>query len=498
MSIKISQLPNLTAASLVTISDASLPIVGNLGVNLVTYQTTIGNVKTFVETGNLNVTGSINAAADSQFASNLKILGNLIVTGNTSIIGTNNIATTDNIIELHLANAANISQGWTFDDGKDIGIRFHYYNGGDQNAALVFAQDTEYLEWYNLGSEGNTTFTGTSYGSMKMGGLLLTNNTPATANATGALQVSGGISTGGNIWIGGNIVNTGTITSTGSGTVSSLQVNNAATVGTTLVVGSSTTVNSLAINTFATVGTTLVTGGNTTVANLTVNGSSTIGTTLRAAGGIQNTAIGNVTASTGAFTTVSATGGLQNTPIGNATPSTANLTSLTVTGISYFNGNVNTNNIMPFGNANANIGSASLQYNTIFAKATSAQYADLAEKYMADADYEPGTAVVFGGLAEITTTNTYADSRVAGVISTEPAYLMNDGSTGLPVALRGKVPVKIVGPVQKGDLLVTSTTPGALTSVGSFSSGYNPLAVIAKSLTDDAGEELRTVYAVIV
>lgn len=496
MSIKISQLPNITAAQLVTVTNASLPIVGNLGTNLVTYQTTIGNVKTFVETGDFDVTGRITAATDSTFSSNLTILGNLIVTGNTSVIGTNNIATTDNIIELHLANSANVNQSWTFDDGKDIGIRFHYYTTTNRDAALVLANDSRYLEWYNAGAEGNTTFTGTSYGTMKMGALILANSTPATANATGALQVYGGISSAGNIWVGGNIISTGTITSTGSGTVSSLRVNNAATIGTTLIVSSSTTLNSLAVNTFAAIGTTLVASGNATVQALTVNASSTIGTTLRAAGGLQNTPIGNVTASSGQFTTLSALGGLQNTPIGNATASTANLTSVTVTGLSYFNSNVNTNNIMPFGNANANIGSSALQYNTIFAKATSAQYADLAEKYLADGEYNPGTAVVFGGTTEITVTDLYADTRVAGVISTDPAYLMNTGSTGLPVALRGKVPTKVVGKVQKGDLLVTSTTPGYLTSAAE--PDVNPNAVIAKSLVNDEVENPRVIWAVIV
>ena len=91
---------------------------------------------------------------------------------------------------------------------------------------------------------------------------------------------------------------------------------------------------------------------------------------------------------------------------------------------------------------------------------SSAKYADLAERYEADADYEPGTVVVLGGEKEITVTDQMNSTKVAGVISTDPAYLMNAEANGLPVALRGRAPVKVVGVVEKGDVLITSTTPG--------------------------------------
>jgi hypothetical protein len=84
----------------------------------------------------------------------------------------------------------------------------------------------------------------------------------------------------------------------------------------------------------------------------------------------------------------------------------------------------------------------------------------LAERYEADADYEPGTVVVLGGEKEITVTDQMNSTKVAGVISTDPAYLMNAEANGLPVALRGRAPVKVVGVIQKGDVLITSTTPG--------------------------------------
>jgi hypothetical protein len=93
-----------------------------------------------------------------------------------------------------------------------------------------------------------------------------------------------------------------------------------------------------------------------------------------------------------------------------------------------------------------------------------ATYADLAEYYTADKNYEPGTVLVFGGAAETTTTTVFGDSRVAGVVTTDPAYVMNAGLKDKPnnvcIALQGRVPCKVVGKVSKGDLLTTSANPG--------------------------------------
>ena len=124
-------------------------------------------------------------------------------------------------------------------------------------------------------------------------------------------------------------------------------------------------------------------------------------------------------------------------------------------------GTLTTKNILPDANTTYNIGSASKQYNTVYATATSAQYADLAEIYESDAEYEVGTVVIFGGEKEITVSSMGSDARVAGVISENPAYLMNSKATGQPVALQGKVPCKVVGQISKGDMLVThSQHPG--------------------------------------
>ena len=96
--------------------------------------------------------------------------------------------------------------------------------------------------------------------------------------------------------------------------------------------------------------------------------------------------------------------------------------------------------------------------------ATSALFADLAEFYLSDQKYEPGTVVVFGGDKEITTTTIFGDTRVAGIVSTNPAYIMNSEIQGdgekVCVALQGRVPCKVVGTVRKGELLTTSAIPG--------------------------------------
>jgi hypothetical protein len=116
-----------------------------------------------------------------------------------------------------------------------------------------------------------------------------------------------------------------------------------------------------------------------------------------------------------------------------------------------------------------------------------ATYADLAEFYEGDQDYEPGTVLVFGGDKEVTTTDTINDTRLAGVVSTDPAYMMNSEQTGIKVciALAGRVPCKVVGRVKKGDMLTTSAT------VGYAVKALNPTlgAIIGKALEDkDYGE----------
>lgn len=112
--------------------------------------------------------------------------------------------------------------------------------------------------------------------------------------------------------------------------------------------------------------------------------------------------------------------------------------------------------------------------------ATSAKYADLAEKYIADKEYDPGTVVKLGGSQEITETTQIGDQDVFGVISTQPAFLMNAEGEGLPVAMAGKVPVKVEGTVAKGERLISSNRPGFAQGIGAR--GYDAREVIGRAL----------------
>jgi hypothetical protein len=114
--------------------------------------------------------------------------------------------------------------------------------------------------------------------------------------------------------------------------------------------------------------------------------------------------------------------------------------------------------------------------------ATSAQYADLAEKYLADAEYEPGTVVVVGGEQEVTASS--LGKRALGVVSTNPAYMMNSElSGGTYIALKGRVPVKVYGRVNKGDELVAGNAGNAII-------GEGKVFAIALESNDDPGVKL--------
>ena len=88
--------------------------------------------------------------------------------------------------------------------------------------------------------------------------------------------------------------------------------------------------------------------------------------------------------------------------------------------------------------------------------ATAAQYADLAEMYAADMAIEPGTVVHFGGEGKVAPCNMENCRSVAGIVSTDPAHLMNADQEGVALALAGRVPCKVTGPVAAGDLMVSA------------------------------------------
>jgi len=150
------------------------------------------------------------------------------------------------------------------------------------------------------------------------------------------------------------------------------------------------------------------------------------------------------------------------------------------------------------GNAVGNIGSSSSYFNKVFAQSTTALYADVAERFASDEIYEPGTVVELGGSAEITRVQHDASDTVFGVISTRPAFTMNGGAgdddTHPPVAMTGRVPVKVTGIVNKGDRLISAGAGMARAAQPGEATSFN---VIGRALTGKYTDGVGTVEAIV-
>jgi hypothetical protein len=302
----------------------------------------------------------------------------------------------------------------------------------------------------------------------------------------GAVQITG-YHTGA---VGANTPNTGaftTLTATNTanfqGTITAATVNattigNSATAlsGTSLAVAGTITAATMYATTMgnsatALSGTSLAVAGTITAA--TVN-ATTIGNSATALSGTSLAVAGTITAAT-----------VNATTIGNsATVFTASSSTLT-NSISVNSANGVTAIVNGGTSGTGNIGASGATFNTVFAKATTAQYADLAECYAGDADYEPGTVLEFGGNDEVTIASD-GSASVAGVVSTNPAHLMNsaiDANYPVAVALTGRVPTKVIGTVRKGQMMISAGN-GFAKAESSPSVG----TVIGKSLENFDGE----------
>jgi hypothetical protein len=270
-------------------------------------------------------------------------------------------------------------------------------------------------------------------------------NIVLTPNGTGNVNTGANVSVTGNI-TGGNFV--GTLNGSGAN-VTSISATN---------ISSGTLAQARLANAAVTLGSTALTLG-TTVTTVTGLTSVTSTTFVGALTGAATTA-GTVT--TAAQPNITSVGTLSGLTINNATTAITNGAA----------------------NGVGNIGSSSVYFNTGFVKATTAQYADLAENYSADAVYAPGTVLVFGGDNEVTIANMGSDPKVAGVVSTNPAHLMNsvmEAEHTVAVALTGRVPAQVIGPVKKGDMMVSAingraqacATPAMGTVIGKALENFN-------------------------
>jgi hypothetical protein len=159
------------------------------------------------------------------------------------------------------------------------------------------------------------------------------------------------------------------------------------------------------------------------------------------------------------------------------------------------NGTATTQGVVPASSNVYSVGSTTAWYSALWGKAVNAQYADLAENYTSDSDYESGTVLIFGGIDEVTISSRSHDPAIAGVVSTNPAYHMNYQTEGVAVALQGRVPTKVKGPVNKGDCVVASDIPGVAQRLVMMH--YQPGCIIGKSLGTIEDDSIQTIEVVV-
>lgn len=388
-----------------------------------------------------------------------------------------------------------------------------------------------------ISSAGVISATGNIYGGNIIGSF-----SPATlniaGNITGGNLLTGGlISSTGNV-TGGNIsavanISGGNISISGASTASSYSTNGNITGGNLLTGGLVSITGNITSADFGQHANLIITGTRSATINVTGIAIRTVSSTYTdtATLGVSTATDNHINvlatptlaaANSGVTTTRSSTLYISGAPVagtnmtitnayalyaaaGNATI-VANITggnlltggqvsatsNITGGNLSVGSGTATLNTIINGGlSATGNIGSATVPFNTIFAKATSAQYADLAEMYMAASKLEEGTVVEFGGPAEIQQSSESHSTKVAGIISTNPSYLMNSGCTGTfahPVALTGRVPCWVVGKIVRGDRLVASNRAGIATALDMEK--YQPGCIIAKALGDWDSDEI--------
>lgn len=307
--------------------------------------------------------------------------------------------------------------------------------------------------------------------------------------ATGVFAVSNAMTVGttasvtGNI-TGGNIVTAGLVTATGN-------------------VRGGNVVSAAAVS-----GVSIVASGNVDGGNIQTSGLvSATGNITSAANVAGQFFIGNGSQLTGLSLGVSVTKFVNGTTEGNIGATNGNI-NFNVGGVAnvvvidtstVYANVVSVRSIAKTGtNAVGNIGSSSNYFNQVFATATTALYADVAERFEADELLEPGTVVELGGIKEITRSKTDLSENVFGVISTRPAYTMNGGAgeddTHPKVAMTGRVPVKVIGYIKKGDRLVSAGEGLARSAMPGEATAFN---TIGRALVDKHTPESGTIEAIV-
>ena len=394
------------------------------------------------------------------------------------------------------------------------------FAGTATNAALLDSLDSSDF----MRATANTATTGRLQVNNDNGIYIGTSNVVNISQSTNDGIIANPVSTG-NLIVRTNVGGTTYTVATAYGANGVFAIANAATVGTTLsvtgnITGANLNTGGLASVTGNVIGGNLVTLGLANVASLSATANVNAGnlrTTglISATGNITSAAnisgtyiLGNGSQLTGISAAVSvskisngtseanigAAGGNANISIGG----TSNVVVFT-TGTAYFISDISVSGIQKIGsNAVGNIGSSSNYFNQVFATATTALYADVAERFAADEVLEPGTVVELGGTKEITRSTQDLSENVFGVISTRPAYTMNGGAgendTHPPVAMTGRVPVKCVGVVRKGDRLVSAGDGVARAARPGEATAFN---VIGRSLENKHTDNIGAIEAIV-
>ena len=394
------------------------------------------------------------------------------------------------------------------------------FAGTATNAQLLDGLDSSVF----MRADANTATTGRLQVNNTNGIFIGTSNVVNISQSTNDGLITAPVS-GGNLIIRTNVAGTTYNVATALGANGTFAIANAATVGLTLsatgnITGANINTGGLISVTGNVIGGNLVTLGLANVANINVTANvqagnlqttgnvSATGNIISAANIAGSFILGNGSQLTGISAAVSvskisngsseanigASGGNANISIGG----TSNVAVFT-TGTAFFISDISVSGIQKIGsNAVGNIGSSSNYFNQVFATATTALYADVAERFAADEVLEPGTVVELGGVNEITRSTQDLSENVFGVISTRPAYTMNGGAgendTHPPVAMTGRVPVKCVGTVRKGDRLVSAGDGVARAAQPGEATAFN---VIGRSLENKTTTGIGAIEAIV-
>jgi hypothetical protein len=333
-------------------------------------------------------------------------------------------------------------------------------------------------------------------GNITGGNLLTSGIMSATGNATGGnLITSGQATVTGNVTAGNVFFGSGRVSGTGNIIGGNVLFGSGIVSGTGNITGGNVLFGSGRIS-----GTGNIIGGNVLFGSGVVSGTGNISAGFFFGDGTNITGLSNALGNSITKIVNGSSSGNIDTSGGNITFTVAGVTNVmvlattgaVVTGLS-------TPSIEKTGtNAVGNIGSASSYFNRLFATATTALYADVAERFAADEELAPGTVVELGGVAEITRSTQDLSENVFGVISTNAAYLMNGGAgednTHPPVAMTGRVPVQVVGVVLKGDRLVSAGSGVARAAQPGEATAFN---VIGRALVDKLTPGPGTIEAIV-